>query len=42
LPFETAMETFINSEIFEKLQDIESGLYIESASYIFEIYKSET
>ena len=40
LPLEIAMERFFNSQLFEKLQDIESGLYTESASYIYEMYKT--
>jgi hypothetical protein len=36
----TAMETFYNSEIFDKLQDTETGLYRESASYVYELFRS--
>jgi len=36
-----SMDIFFNSNIFEKLQDVESGLYTESASYIYEIFKNE-
>ena len=35
----TAMGQFYNSEIFDKLQDTETGLYTESASYVYELYK---
>ena len=35
----TAMERFYNSEIFDKLQDSETGLYTESASYVYELFK---
>jgi hypothetical protein len=42
LPIDAAMEIFFNSQIFEKLQDIESGLYTESASYVYEMYKKLT
>ncbi|MCL2688979.1 MAG: hypothetical protein FWE57_03925 [Chitinispirillia bacterium] len=41
MPIDTAMEVFFESEVFEKLQDIESGLYTESASYVYEMYKTE-
>ena len=41
LPLDAAMETFLESQLFEKLQDTESGLYTESASYVYEIYKTE-
>jgi hypothetical protein len=37
----TAMEMFYNSEIFDKLQDSETGLYRESASYVYELFKAE-
>jgi len=40
LPLDIAMERFFNSQLFEKLQDIESGLYAESASYVYEMYKT--
>jgi len=35
-----AMEIFYNSVIFDKLQDTETGLYKESASYVYELFKS--
>jgi len=35
----TAMEQFYNSEIFDKLQDSETGLYTESASYVYELFR---
>jgi Na+-transporting NADH:ubiquinone oxidoreductase subunit NqrC len=41
LPVDAAMEDFFESRVFEKLQDIESGLYTESASYVYEEYKTE-
>jgi hypothetical protein len=41
LPVDAAMEAFFESQIFEKLQDTESGLYTESASYVYEMYKAE-
>ena len=37
LPIDEAMDIFFNSDVFEKLQDIKSGLYTESASYIYEM-----
>jgi hypothetical protein len=36
----TAMEEFYNSIIFDKLQDGETGLYKESASYVYELFKT--
>ncbi|MCL2800133.1 MAG: hypothetical protein FWD28_00040 [Treponema sp.] len=41
LSLEESMELFFNSNIFEKLQDIETGLYTESSSYIYEYFKEE-
>jgi hypothetical protein len=41
LPVDAAMEAFLESQLFEKLQDTESGLYTESASYVYEMYKTE-
>lgn len=41
IPFEEALLVFHNSDTFSKLQDYETGLYIESASFIFDIYKHE-
>lgn len=36
-----AMRRFYASEVFEKLQDSETGLYLESPAYIYSIFKSE-
>ena len=41
LSVDSALETFFISDVFDKLQDIETGLYTESASYIYEIFKNE-
>jgi len=41
LPFDISMDIFIKSDLFDKLQDIENGLYTESASYIYEMLQSE-
>ncbi|WMJ81446.1 hypothetical protein RBU49_04105 [Clostridium sp. MB40-C1] len=38
---EDAMETVYNSIVFEKLTDAETGLYRESASYVYELLKDE-
>ncbi len=37
----TAINIFHNSETFEKLSDEDTGLYIESSAYVYEILKSE-
>ena len=41
LAVDAAMAAFLESQVFEKLQDIESGLYTESASYVYDMYKTE-
>ncbi len=38
---EQAMERFYLSETFEKLNDIETGLYLEGSVYIYEMLKRE-
>lgn len=37
----TALKEFYNSETFEKLSDEQTGLYIESSAYVYEILKGE-
>lgn len=41
LPLEDAFNKVYLSETFEKLNDIETGLYLEGSSYIFEMLKRE-
>lgn len=36
-----ALNVFHNSETFVKLSNEESGLYIESSAYVYEILKAE-
>ena len=36
-----ALREFYVSEVFQKLQDYETGLYLESPSYIYDLYKNE-
>lgn len=38
---EKAMEVVYNSQISEKVSDIETGLYKESLSFIYELLKDE-
>lgn len=35
------MREFYSSEVFEKLNEPETGLYLESPAYIYELFKSE-
>lgn len=41
ISMEQALEQFYMSEIFEKLNDIETGLYLEGSTYIYEMLKRE-
>lgn len=41
VPILEAMRRFYTSETFSKLNNIETGLYLESPAYIYDIYKSE-
>lgn len=38
---EQAMVLFFSSELSEKIEDIETGYYLESPAYIYEIFKEE-
>ena len=35
-----AMHIFYNSEVFDRLCDLETGLYRESGGYIYNLYKT--
>jgi len=41
IEYDEAMNKFYNSEVFEKLQDKETGLYLESSGYIYDLFKGE-
>jgi hypothetical protein len=38
---EQAMKAFYNSEVFDRLCDVETGLYRESGGYVYDLYKIE-
>ena len=38
---EQAMEQFYLSEVFEKLHDTETGLYLDGSAYVYEMLKRE-
>ena len=38
---EEALDCVYNSELFERLQDIETGLYYQSSGYNYELLKEE-
>lgn len=41
IEYDEAMNKFYNSQVFEKLQDIETGLYMESSEYVYDLFKDE-
>ena len=41
IEYDVAMDKFYNSEVIEKLQDEETGLYLESSDYIYDLFKDE-
>lgn len=41
MDFTEAMHLFYTSETYTKLMDEETGLYLESSPYIYEIFKDE-
>jgi hypothetical protein len=36
-----AMKAFYNSQVFDRLCDIETGIYRESGGYVYDLYKIE-
>ena len=41
VPVLEAMQRLYTSETFSKLNNVETGLYLESSAYVYDIYKSE-
>lgn len=41
LEYDAAMQIFYNSQTFDKLMDIETGLYLESSAYVYGIFQDE-
>ena len=41
ITMERAMEQFYMSGTFEKLTDVETGLYLEGSAYVYELLKRE-
>lgn len=39
--YDEAMNKFYHSEVFEKLQDKETGLYLESPAYVYDLFRDE-
>ena len=42
IPMEQAMEQFYISNTFDKLADVETGLYLDGSAYVYELLKRET
>lgn len=41
IEYDEAMNKFYNSEVFEKLEDEETGLYLESSAYVYDLFCDE-
>lgn len=41
IEYDIAMQLFYNSQTFDKLTDIETGLYLESSAYVYGIFQDE-
>lgn len=41
IEYDVAMNKFYNSEVFEKLIDKDTGLYLESPEYVYDLFKDE-
>lgn len=41
IEYDQAMNLFYSSKIYEKLIDSETGLYLESTPYIYDLFKEE-
>jgi 5'(3')-deoxyribonucleotidase len=41
IPADKAMKAFYNSQVFDRLCDVDTGLYRESGGYVHDLYKIE-
>lgn len=41
IEYDQAMQIFYNSQTFDKLMDVETGLYLESSAYVYGIFQDE-
>lgn len=39
--YDEAMRIFYASQTFDKLSDVETGLYLESSAYVYSIFQDE-
>lgn len=41
IEYDKAMQIFYNSQTFDKLTEIETGLYLESPAYVYGLFQDE-
>lgn len=41
IEYDEAMRLFYDSKTFDRLMDIETGLYLESSAYVYGIFQNE-
>jgi len=41
IEYDKAMQLFYNSQTFDRLTDIDTGLYLESSAYVYGIFQDE-
>lgn len=41
IEYDEAMRIFYNSQTFDKLSDVETGLYLESSAYVYGLFQDE-
>lgn len=41
IEYDEAMNKFYNLKVFEKLQDKDTGLYLEGSEYVYDLFKDE-
>lgn len=41
IEYDQAMHIFYHSQTFDKLMDVETGLYLESPAYVYGIFQNE-
>lgn len=41
IEYDKAMQLFYDSKTFDRLMDIETGLYLESSAYVYGIFQNE-
>lgn len=41
IEYDKAMQFFYGSQTFERLMDIETGLYLESSAYVYGLFQDE-